>query len=259
MRREDFGVADATPTTTVAFDFTRPFLPEARVDAALDALSSYERLRLNQIRGHAALTLLPLMDALAERRDPATLRWPDPPLVKLRTAFEAEFGAACHVIDPLATAAGLHDVSRPARALLALHRSWIAQRHGQAAALDTPRLEPAFRRLLLDRWVDTALPGSAAAWPGPQAMDASDAAVEGYRRLCRGLAEALYVQFHLDLRALEAVCGYALHPQIRTQAFRAQADAYGWTYVGCGLGDLKAAHSAPGAAADCDPPCAAFG
>jgi hypothetical protein len=264
-RLEASGPCDVpTAAGSTGLDFTCPFLPEALArTAGLGFLSSDERLRLNQIRGNAVLVLLPLIDGLAEGREPAELARPHPRLRGLREAFAAGFGASCPVIDPEAAAARLGEASRLSRALLGLHRLWMARRHVQAAALNARTLEPAFRRFFLDRWLDTAAHGPAPAWPGPHAADVMAKAVAGYRRLCHGLAETLHEQAHLDLAALEAACGRRLHAHTREEALRVQREAYWWTYVGCGQSDPRSARTGQGRphgqAAETDPLIAAFG
>lgn len=259
---DEIGASDAALANgAIRLDFTRPFLPEAMArTAGLDFLSPRERLRLNQIRGNAALTLLPLLDGLVRGATPAELPQPDPRLSDLRQAFAAGFGTPCRVIDPGAAATGLVMTPPMSRALLGLHRLGMARRHMQAAALNARTLEPAFRRLFLDRWLDTVADERRPAWP--EGDDVGEA-VAGYRRLCHELAETLHSQAHLDLETLEAACGRRLGAQAWEQALVAQRHAYWWTYIGCALADPRSGQTVrrlqPDISVAFDPLIASFG
>jgi len=249
--------ARVTPATPL--DFTRPFLPEALArTAALGFLSPDDRRRLNQIRGHAYLTVAGLMDRLArgaaaERRDAAT--------GALRCAFAAGFDAPCEVIDADAVAATLADAPPLSRALLGLHGVWMAKRHVQAATLNERTLDPAFKRLFLERWLAIEPLGGGGellgdAWIGRVTPAQVDAAVAGYRRLCDGIGEALQAQALLDLDALERACGRRLSAQEREQTLTVQTHAGWWSFIGCGLTHPRFAEAVrrmqPGALAEFD-------
>jgi hypothetical protein len=241
-RAEEIGVCEPTPSGPArALDFTRPFMPEALArTAALGFLSSAEQRRLNQIRGNAYLTVVGLLDSLAQGAAPAESLRRAEPLAALRMAFAAGFGSPCEVIDAAAVAAAFADAPRLSRALLGLHVVWMAKRHMQAAALNARTLDPAFRRLIMDRWFALEPLGGGAGqldgtWIAPTAPVAVDAGIEGYRRLCDGLSEALQAQAAFDLEALQRACRRILSAQEREQALAVQHHAYWWSFIGCGL------------------------
>ena len=224
-----------------ALDFTRAFMPEALArTAALDFLSGAERRRLNQIRGNAYLTALDLLDGLAQGASPAASGRLTGPLAAFRMAFTAGFGSPCQVIDAAAVVSAFADAPSLSRALLGLHVVWMAKRHAQAAALNARTLDPGFRRLILDRWLALEPLGGGVgqlgeAWVGRTGLAAIAAGVEGYRRLCDGLSEALQAQAAFDLDALERACRRTLSAQEREQTLAVQHHAYWWSFIGCGL------------------------
>jgi hypothetical protein len=242
-------------------------MPEALArTAALGFLAPEERRALNLIRGNAHLTIMALLDELVGPRRPggpsAGVSVHSELLSRFRRAFVAGFGAVCELIEPVAAVAARHASAPPlARALLDEHVTWMAKRHVQAAVLNVRTLDPGFARLLLQHWVERAPPGgdisaalqACAAETPPSAVEA---AIDGYRRLCAGLSEAMQAQALLDLAALERVRGRALPAEAREQTLLVQHHAYWWSYIGCGLTHPRFAASvrrlAPGALAEVD-------
>jgi hypothetical protein len=237
---EEIGVCESSATgPTRPLDFTRAFMPEALArTAALTFLSPAEQRRLNQIRGNAYLTIVALLDSLAAGVPlPQARRLPEG-LAAFRMAFAIGFGSPCEVIEATGVVAALYDAPRLSRALLRLHGLWMAKRHMQAAALNERTLDPAFRRLILDRWldIDPLRQGDDTTGAFRQTTPSLvDAGVAGYRRLCDGLNEAMQVQAQFDLAALERACGRTLSDEAREQTLAVQHHAYWWSFIGCGL------------------------
>src|SRR5262249_29897774 len=131
-------------------DFTKPFLPEglARV-SALQFLSADEQRTLNQIRGHAYLSIFGLVEEFIlpfvldqarnaihgdEYLERALLEFAGeegkhlPLFRRFREEFKARFGVECEVIGP-PEAVAKHVLSHPVLsvALLTLHIEWMVQ------------------------------------------------------------------------------------------------------------------------------------
>lgn len=244
-------------------DFTRPFLPEALArTAALAFLSEDERRRLNQIRGHAHLMIVALIDGLTHSpcREPSAHR---DLLRRLRRAFAAGFGSVCELAGPLAELISRHRARTGlSRALLGEHAMWMARRHVQAAALSARTLEPGFTRLLLQGWVERApsdlnRPDALTRHAAGATPADLDAAVADYRDLCAGLTQTLQAQAVLDVSALERAVGRELSLQHREQTLMVQQHAYWWTYIGTGLTHPRFAAAVrrlvPGALSELEP------
>ena len=133
-------------------DFSKPFMPESLArTAALDFLSTAQKRTLNQIRGHAYLSIFGLVEEfilpfVMDHTRPA-LRDDDYQtramlqfaceeakhihlFKRFREEFTKGFGAACQVIGPaeaIAKSVLAHDPLSVA--LVTLHIEWMTQRH----------------------------------------------------------------------------------------------------------------------------------
>jgi hypothetical protein len=158
-------------------DFTRPFMPEnlARTEG-LSFLDTDEKCTLNQIRGHAYLTIFGLVEEfilpfVLDHARPfingedyharALLEFASEEAKHIhlfrtfRDEFNRGFGSKCDVIGP-PEAVAQHVLSHPALsvALLTLHIEWMTQRHFLDSIQDDGRLDPQFKSLLLHHWME---------------------------------------------------------------------------------------------------------
>lgn len=244
-------------------DFSKPFLPEnlARTEG-LAFLSPAERLKLNQIRGHAYLAIFGLVEefilpfvldharphiAGEEHRARAFLEFAAEEAKhihlfrRFREAFMAGFGTPCEVIGPPEDVAA-HVLSHPplSVALLILHIEWMTQRHFTDSVQDERNLDRRFKDLLMHHWMeerqhaqlDTLMVEELAA--GRCGLEVQ-AALQGYAKLGAFLDEGLRQQARFDLEALERACGRMFGPAERDAFMTAQHQANRWTYIGSGM------------------------
>jgi hypothetical protein len=244
-------------------DFTKPFLPESLARTAkLGFLDARERRTLNQIRGHAYLSIFGLVEEFIlpfvldrardhvhgdEYRERALLEFAGEEAKhihlfrRFREEFVAGFGAACDVIGP-PDAVASHVLSHPplSVALLTLHIEWMVQRHFQESIQEDETLDPQFKSLLLHHWmeelqhaqIDALLVAAIA-----ERMEAAaiEAGVAGYIALGGFLDEALKQQTVFDLAAFERATGRVLNDEERAGFIEAQYQANRWTYIGSGM------------------------
>jgi hypothetical protein len=244
-------------------DFSKPFMPEAFARTArLDFLSADERRVLNQIRGHAYLTIFGLVEEFIlpfvldharsyvhgdEYRERALLEFAGEEgkhihlFRRFREEFVAGFGAACDVIGP-AEAVAAHVLSHNplSVALLTLHIEWMVQRHFQDSIQEDVTLDPQFKSLLLHHWmeelqhaqIDAMIVAAIA-----ENMNAAEieASVAGYVALGGFLDDGLKQQTLFDLTALERATGRTLSDVERERFIEVQHQANRWTYIGSGM------------------------
>ena len=242
--------------------FTRRFLPESlALTEPLTFLSPVESLTLNQIRGHAYLGLLELVEGVFLPRvlDRAIALNPGDELAlgalrrvvdekanhvqlfrRFRDHFCRGFGSPCEVVGSTAglgrTLAAPHPL---AAALAVLHVESTAARH-QSAGRDDEGLEPQWRRLL-------ELHGTEEAWHSRRdttlvtVLAESCSALEVGRGVEQflslvGLLECtLEEQVHLDLESLVRAAGRELSEGEREAFQTVQRRANLWTFLGSGL------------------------
>ena len=244
-------------------DFSRPFMPETFARTAeLAFLDADERITLNQIRGHAYLSIFGLVE---EYILPFVLDHARPYLNgdayraraylefaseeakhihlfrRFREEFAAGFGSRCDVIGP-AEAISQHILSHTplAVALLTLHIEWMTQRHFQDSVKDDGALDPQFKSLLLHHWMeehqhaqlDAMMVTSIAEGLGRTEIDAG---ADGYLALGGFLDEGLKQQVVFDLEAFERATGRTLNKDEREMFTRTQHQANRWTYIGSGM------------------------
>src|SRR5215813_3766650 len=158
-------------------DFNRPFMPEslARTDE-LDFLTPFERLKLNQIRGHAYLSIFGLVEEFIlpfvldhtrpnlspdDFQTRAFLKFASEEakhihlFKQFRDEFQKGFGLECAVIGPpeaIAKAVLSHDPL--GIALVILHIEWMVQAHYVESIRDAADLDPQFKSLLRHHWLE---------------------------------------------------------------------------------------------------------
>jgi len=244
-------------------DFERPFLPESLArTGGFDFLSPVQKRALNQIRGHAYLSIFGLVEefilpfVLDHARptlnadgyqDRAYLEFAAEEAKhiqlfhRFREAFEADFGPGCAVIGPPEAIAG-HVLGHPplAVALLILHIEWMTQKHFQESVEADHEIDPLFKSLLLHHWMeehqhahlDTLMVRDLAARLDPAGIQAG---FDGYLALGGFLDAGLKQQAELDLAALEQACGLTLSDAQRQTVISVQHQANRWTYIGSGM------------------------
>lgn len=244
-------------------DFARPFLPEslARVESAM-SLSPEERRTLNQIRGHAYLSIFGLVEEFIlpfvldhARPELANDDWRTRALLqfageeakhiqlfkRFRGAFEIGFGQSCAVIGP-PEAVAAHVLSHDALgvALVILHIEWMTQRHYLDSVRDDQLLDPLFKRLLKQHWMeeaqharlDTLMVEAIAAGRSQAEIERG---VDAYLAIGGFLDQGLLQQVDLDLDAFERSIGRAIGADERASLRASQHQANRWTYLGSGM------------------------
>lgn len=248
-------------------DFSKPFLPESFARThELDFLSDDEKRTLNQIRGHAYLSIFGLVEEFIlpfvldqargfvhgdEYRERALLKFAGEEAKhihlfrRFREEFKTGFGVDCEVIGPPEAVAD-HVFSHPVLsiALLTLHIEWMVQRHFQESVQADASLDPQFKSLLLHHWMEElqhaqldALMVEAIS----KKMTASDieAGILGYLALGAFLDQALRQQTQFDLAAFEKAASRTLNDDERARFVEVQHQANRWTYIGSGMSHPK--------------------
>jgi hypothetical protein len=255
---------DAVLPLDARFDFSRPFLPEALVQAErLAFLDEHERRVLNQIRAHGYLCtfglveefILPfVLDRLVLRAEAehtevrALLAFANEEAKhielfrRFRDAFTRDFG---HRLDVIGPSAAIRDhvlgKSVLGVGLLILHIEWMTQRHYVDMVRGRNELEPSFRRLLHQHWLEECQHARIDGWivdaitQGASARERT-AAFRDYVDLLAFLDAGLEQQVALDLDALERVTDRRFSAAEREELTRVQHAAQRRTYLGSGVG-----------------------
>ena len=244
-------------------DFSRNFMPEnlARIQG-LDFLAPAEQRILNQIRGHAYLSIFGIVEEFIipfvldhsrayingeDYRARAFLEFASEEAKhihlfrRFREEFAKGFPAECKVIGP-ADAIGKHILSHAplSVALIILHIEWMTQRHFLESVHDDGALDPQFKSLLKHHWMeemqhaqlDTLMVEALA-----ENMSEADIekAFEGYLAMGAFLDEGLKQQTAFDLEAFEAASGHELSSEQREKFLAAQHQSNRWAYLGSGM------------------------
>lgn len=244
-------------------DFARPFLPEAlaRVEG-LAFLSPAEQRVLNQIRGHAYLSIFGLVEEFIlpflldhvrpqlegdDYRARALLNFANEEakhihLFKVfRRDFQKGFGSDCEVIGPAADIAKAVLAHSPLGVALAiLHIEWMTQRHYIDSVKDQQNLDPLFKSLLRHHWMeeaqhaklDTLVAEALAERATPEAIEAG---VADYLKIGMLIDGGLEAQTKFDLAAFENATGRKLTLRENLEAHAVQRQANRWTYLGSGM------------------------
>lgn len=244
-------------------NFSKPFLPEslARVES-LSFLNAKEKLILNQIRGHAYLTMFGTVEEFilpfvmnsarpysvddSERvRALIAFAGEEAKHIQLFKAFREEFnrnfGTSCEVIGPpsaIAEAVLKHDPL--AVALLTLHIEWFVQRHYIESVRNNVELDPQFKLLLKFHWIDEAqhtkldtlmIDELATQYTAEEITKVIDEYLEMGTFLDGGLAQQ--VQFDMD--SFSRATGRVLNEPEKKEFEQIQLQANRWTYIGSGM------------------------
>ena len=244
-------------------DFSKRFMPEslARVEE-LSFLNGDEKLVLNQIRGHAYLSIFGLVEEFIlpfvidhvrptldddDYRVRAFLQFAGEEakhiqLFKVfKEEFTTDFGTECKVIGPAADVARevlSHDPLGIALAILLIE--WMSQRHYIESIKDDNSLDDQFKSLLKNHWLEEAQHAKL-----DTRMVEDLAATMTPEQIVRGVDEFLAIgtfldggcrqQVEFDLEAFELATGRVLNDAEREEFITKQHQANRWTYLGTGL------------------------
>ncbi|HET6863569.1 MAG TPA: hypothetical protein VFH91_10995 [Pyrinomonadaceae bacterium] len=244
-------------------NFDRPFMPEslARVEP-LRFLNKEEKRTLNQIRGHAYLSIFGLVEEFIlpfvldharpqlqsdDYRTRALLKFAGEEakhiqLFKLfRQEFEDGFGSKCEVIGPPEAIAKEILAHNPlAVAITTLHIEWMVQKHYLESIKDDRQLDPQFKSLLKHHWLeevqhaklDTLMVATLAADKSEGEIMSS---VEEYLAIGSFIDSGLAHQVELDLQSLERACWLDLTDEQKVEFRKVQLQANRWSYLGSGM------------------------
>jgi hypothetical protein len=244
-------------------DLSKPFMPESLVRVnELDFLSADEKLRLNQIKGHAYLVIFGVVEEFIlpflldhvrpmlgddDYRIRAFLQFASEEAkhIHLFRTFEEEFKkifpVECSVIGPGSEVAKVVLGHQPlAVALAILGIEWMTQRHYIDSVKDDQDLDPQFKSLLKNHWLEEAQHAKldttmveAIAVGMTEEQIAS--AVDDYLSIGTFLDGGLKQQALFDLEALERVTGRTFTEEEREEYVTKMHQANRWTYLGTGL------------------------
>lgn len=244
-------------------DFSKPFMPEslARV-SELSFLNDEEKRILNQIRGHGYLATFGLVEefilpfvldhirpSLADDdyRVRAFLQFASEEAKHIQLfklfgeEFRANFETECKVIGPAADVAKEILAHEPLGiALVILHIEWMSQRHYIESIRDDQALDPQFKSLLKNHWLeeaqhaklDTRMVETLAEGMTPEMIAKG---VDEYLAIGGFLDEGGKQQTMLDLESFEKATSRTLNEKEREAFIAVQHQANRWTYIGTGM------------------------
>ncbi len=244
-------------------DFSKPFMPEslARV-SGLAFLNEHEKRVLNQIRGHAYLVIFGLVEefilpfvldhirpSLAEDdyRVRAFLQFAAEEAKHIQLfkifgeEFKANFGTECKVIGPPSEIAKAILAHEPLGIALAiLHIEWMTQRHYIESIRDDQGIDPQFKSLLKNHWLEEAQHAKLDTRMVETLAEAMSKAViekgvDEYLEIGGFLDTGVRQQTLFDLEAFETETGRVLNEAEREEFIEVQHQANRWTYIGTGM------------------------
>jgi hypothetical protein len=244
-------------------DFTKPFMPESLAQVQpLSFLTAEEQLTLNQIRGHEYLAMFGLVEEFIlpyvvdharpqlsgdDYRVRALLQFAGEEakhihlFKRFRQHFEDGFGSKCDFIGPA------EDVSRfvlshsPLGAGIAiLHIEWITLRHYIEGVRDNQDLDPQFRNLLKNHWLeesqhtklDTLIVEEVVAHSTAKEIDQ---AFQEYGEIGGFLDQGIQQQAEFDVESFVRATRRNLSKSERAQVKDAVLKGMRWTYLGTGM------------------------
>ena len=244
-------------------DFSKRFMPEslARVEE-LDFLNEDEKRTLNQIRGHVYLTIFGIVEefivpyvldhirpSLAEDDDRirAFLQFLGEEVKHIQLfkkfceEFKANFGSECKVIGPANEIGKAVLANDPLGvALVILMIEWTSQAHYIDSVKDDTNLDPLFKSMLRNHWIEEAqhakLDTRMVEYLADRlSKEEIEKGVDGFFAIGGFLDAGLKQQTEFDLEALELATGRKLTEGERTTFLEKQLQANRWTYIGSGM------------------------
>jgi hypothetical protein len=244
-------------------DFSKPFMPEslARVNE-LSFLNDEEKLVLNQVRGHGYLATFGLVEEFIlpfvldhirpnldddDYRVRAFLQFASEEakhiqlFKKFSEEFDKGFGSECKVIGPAADIAKVilgHNALGVA--LLILQIEWMSQRHYIESIRDDQALDPQFKSLLKNHWLEEAQHAKldarmVEALAENMSAEQIEKGVDSYLEMGGFFDNGGRQQTLLDLEAFELATGRILNEDEREEFIDVQHQANRWTYLGTGM------------------------
>ena len=244
-------------------DFSKPFMPESLAQVKqLSFLSPEEQRTLNQIRGHEYLAMFGLVEEFIlpyvvdharpqlsgdDYRVRALLQFAGEEakhihlFKRFRQEFENDFGSKCDFIGPA------EDVTRAVLShsplgvgLAILHIEWITLRHYIEGVRDNQDLDPQFKSLLKNHWLeesqhtklDTLIVESVVKDTTPQEIDQ---AFKEYGEIGAFLDQGIQQQTEFDVESFVQATGRKLSKSEREQMTNAVLKGMRWTYLGTGM------------------------
>ena len=248
-------------------DFSKPFMPEslARVET-LSFLNTDEKRVLNQIRGHAYLSIFGLVEEFIlpfvldhvrpsldedDYRVRAFLQFASEEakhiqlFKRFNEEFENGFGTKCKVIGPPAEIAKTVLSHQPlAVAITILKIEWMSQRHYVDSIKDDANLDLQFKSLLKNHWLEEAQHAKldtlmVEALAKGMSQEAVGKAVDEYLEIGGFIDTGLRQQTIFDLEAFEEETRRKLSADERAEFIVEQHQANRWTYLGSGMSHPK--------------------
>lgn len=244
-------------------DLSKPFMPESLVRInELDFLSADEKLLLNQIKGHAYLVIFGVVEEFIlpfvldhvkpllnddDFRVRAYLQFASEEAkhIHLFKTFEEEFKKVfpvqCSVIGPGSEVAKVVLGHQPlAVAIAILGIEWMTQRHFIDSAKDDQGLDPQFKSLMKNHWLeeaqhaklDTMMIESIAEGMTEEQIAG---AIDDYLSIGTFLDAGFKQQAILDLEALERASGREFSEAEKEEFITKQHQANRWLYLGTAL------------------------
>jgi hypothetical protein len=244
-------------------DFTKPFMPESLAQVKqLAFLTADEQMVLNQIRGHEYLSMFGLVEEFIlpyvvdharpqlsgdDYRVRALLKFAGEEakhihlFKRFRQEFEDGFGSKCDFIGPA------EDISRfvlghsPLGVGIAiLHIEWITLRHYIEGVQDNQDLDPQFKSLLKNHWLeesqhtklDTLMVEEVASNATTQEIDQ---AFKEYGEIGAFLDQGIQQQVEFDVESFVRATGRKLSKSEREEMTQAVLKGMRWTYLGTGM------------------------
>jgi hypothetical protein len=248
-------------------DFSKRFMPEslARVEQ-LPFLNNDEKRILNQIRAHAYLSVFGIVEEFIvpfvldhvrpsltedDHRVRAFLQFAGEEVKHIQLfkifceEFRQNFATECKVIGPaseIGKAILAHDPLSVALVILMIE--WMTQDHYLGSIKDDAELDPLFKSLLKNHWVEEAQHAKLDTRMVEFLADGLDteaaaAAVDGYLAIGGFLDAGLKQQTLFDLEALELATGRTFSEEERSKFIEMQLQANRWTYIGSGMTHSK--------------------
>jgi len=247
--------------TDQELDFSRNFLPErlART-AALESLSPFEQRVLNQISAHQYLSIFVIVEEfilpfVVDHARPHLLGddWRVRAILnfageeakhiqlfkRFHEAFVRGFPVECQMIGPsedIGATVLNHDPL--AVGLVILMIEWMSQQHYLGSVRDDGELDPLFKSLLKNHWMEEAQHAKldtlmVEALAEGKTEDQFHKAVDEFFEIGAFLDEGLKAQAGFNLDALEQAIGRKLENREAIEAQQHQAAR--WTYIGSGM------------------------
>jgi hypothetical protein len=244
-------------------DFTKPFMPESLAQVKqLSFLTPEEQTTLNQIRGHEYLAMFGLVEEFIlpyvvdharprlsgdDYRVRALLQFAGEEakhihlFKRFRQEFEEGFGSKCDFIGP-AEDVGRFVLSHSplGTGIAILHIEWITLRHYIEGVRDNNHLDPQFKSLLKNHWLeesqhtklDTLVVEEVVAKATAQEIDQ---AFKEYGEIGAFLDQGIQQQAEFDVESFVRATGRNLSKAERQQMTDAVLKGMRWTYLGTGM------------------------